>query len=117
MFLCIKHVLEVGAEPGLPVVPVGSASPAVPARVGVAVGGCAVSPWGWRCCRSAGLAPEPPFLSAGLWLPPWVCWCSSARSVPGLVSQQRVSGHRGLTPLALLLVARICRKAGKQPLE
>lgn len=31
MFLCIKHMLEVGAEPGLPV-PVGSPSPAVSPR-------------------------------------------------------------------------------------
>lgn len=31
MFLCIKHVLEVGAEPRLPV-PVGSPSPVVSSR-------------------------------------------------------------------------------------
>lgn len=64
MFLCIKDVLEAGAAPGLPV-PAGSPGPAVPSPGHGARacqrgrGGCTVSPWGWQCCQSTGLAPGP----------------------------------------------------------
>lgn len=108
MFLCIKHVLEVGAELGLPV-PVGSPSPTVSSR------GCGATACRRGRRRPHGLAvgmavlpehrPGPRasslFLSEGLREPRWVRWCSNTRSVPGLVSQQRASGHRGPTPLAL----------------
>lgn len=50
MFLCIKHMLEVGAEPELPV-PVGSPSPAVSSR------GCGATTCGRgrrRLCSLAG---------------------------------------------------------------
>lgn len=77
MFVCIEHVLEAGAAPGLPV-PVGSPSAAEPACVGVAVGGWEVSPWGWQCCQSSGLLP-----SEGLGQPPCFAGAAAPAVSPG----------------------------------